>query len=276
VSNPYIPHPAVIKEVRDETDDVKTFKIKFKDKKRQTQFNFKPGQFVELSIMGIGEAPISICSSPEENTFFELAVKRIGNVTDALHLLKPGSIVGVRGPYGNGWPIKELKGKNIVVVAGGIALAPLRGLIQLVLSNRSLYKKLYVLYGARTPKDIVFKEDLKSWSEGKEAEVHVTVDTATDDWKGNVGVVTTLFSKIDIPVEGSIALTCGPPIMMRFVVKTLKSIGFENSQITVSLERLMRCGIGKCGHCMIGEKFVCLDGPIFNYAETTALPTELT
>jgi sulfite reductase subunit B len=266
MENLYIPNIAIIIETRKETPDIKTFRLSFKDREFQRKFIFKPGQFIELSVFGYGEAPFSISSSPNQHDYFELTIKRVGNVTSALFKLNNGSAVGVRGPFGNGFPIQELENKNILFIGGGIGLAPLRSLINFVLSGREKYGDLTLMYGARTPKDIVFKEEIETWR--KHIDVHLTVDVGDETWKGTVGVVTVLFKEVDVDPKDTIAVMCGPPIMMHFVTKELLKLGFPENQIILSLERLMKCGIGICGHCNIGRKYVCKHGPVFTYKET--------
>lgn len=269
--NPYLPYPAVIQRVKEETSDIKTFSLAFKDKARQTTFYYRPGQFVQVSILGLGEAPISLSSAPCCNGSFELSVKRSGRLTERLHQLKPGDEIGIRGPYGNGFPYEEIKGKNIVFVGGGIGLAPLRSLINSIIANRDDFGSLQILYGARTPADLVFKDELNCWSETDGVEVLVTVDIGDERWTGNVGVVTTLFAKTRISADNTAAFICGPPVMIPFVIRDLLEIGLPEEWIICTLERHMKCGIGKCGHCNIGSKYVCLDGPVFNYRELKQL-----
>ncbi|MBI5158485.1 FAD/NAD(P)-binding protein, partial [Candidatus Micrarchaeota archaeon] len=238
---------AVIRKVAVETPDVKTFSLEMEEKMR-----FKPGQFVELSILGIGEAPISISSCPRDE-LLELSVKRVGDVTNVLHELKLGDSVWVRGPYGNGWPEVE---ENDLVVGGGIGIAPLRPVVRRA-------GKISVYYGARTPEDLCFKKELKEW--GKKMKVEVTVDSEGAGWNGSVGPVTALIEKAG-RLDGK-ALICGPPIMIKFVADALKKKGVKEENVFVSLERVMKCGFGKCGRCMLGGKYVCTDGPVFKYSE---------
>jgi NAD(P)H-flavin reductase len=266
MENPYIPDLAIVEEIKDETSDVKRFQISLKNK----ALDYLPGQFIELTVFGYGEFPTSICSSPiPSKEHFETSIKRIGDVTNALHRLNRGSIIGVRGPFGNGFPVDRLKGKNILFVAGGIGSAPLRSLIYYTLVNRKDYGDLKLLYGARTPSDIVFKNEVLPGGEINEGmDVLLTVDKGDEKWKGNVGVVTTLFKKTEITPKNTFAVICGPTIMIKFVVKELLKMGFPDDQLIVSLERMMKCGMGMCGHCNIGAKYVCKDGPVFTCKET--------
>lgn len=262
--NLYLPKLFNIKSIVDETEDTKTFRF-------EQTLDHVPGQFVELTVFGVGEAPVSISSAFPN---LELTVKRMGQVTTALHNLEVGDAVGIRGPFGNGWPTDELKDKNVVMVAGGVGIAPLRGVIQNILASREDYGEVYILYGARTSGDLLFKQDLEKWS-NVPANLYLTVDVGDKNWKGNVGVVTTLFPKTTITAKNSLALVCGPGIMMKFVVKSLKDLKFGDDQIIVSMERMMKCGVGKCGHCGMGRKYICLDGPVFTYKEIANIPTEL-
>ncbi len=275
MKNPYIPYRAVIKTIRDETCDTRTFSLVLQDGKRQEEFQYKPGQFVEVSLLGYGESPISLASAPGKRGYFELCVRRVGRVTEALHQLSENDIVGIRGPFGNGFPIEEMVGRNLVFVSGGLGLAPLRSLINTVFANRRDFGKVTILYGARTPDDLLFQGELAVWEDRNNTEVLVTVDVGSGYWQGNVGVVTTLFKKTAVSIHNTIAIVCGPPIMFRFVIRELLKIGFPEESIILTLERLMKCGVGKCGHCNIGPKYVCLDGPVFNYKELKDLPDAL-
>lgn len=273
--NLYVPYPAVIKTINEETYDTKTFSLVFQDGKRQQEFRYKPGQFIELSLLGYGESPISIASSPSQIGYIELCVRRVGRVTEALHRLSDNDIVGIRGPFGNGFPVEQMRNKNLVFIGGGLGLAPLRSLIRTVFANRRDFGKVTILYGARTPSDLLFRDELAVWGDTDNAEVLVTVDVGSSEWQGNVGVVTTLFSKAAISAQNAVAIICGPTVMFRFVIQELFKIGFAEEAIMLTLERFMKCGIGKCGHCNIGPKYVCLDGPVFSYKELKGLPGAL-
>jgi sulfhydrogenase subunit gamma (sulfur reductase) len=236
----------------------------------------EPGQFVEISLFGIGEAPISISSSPSRsNGTFELCVRRVGDVTNAMHSMQPGEIVGVRGPFGHGFPIEKMKGKDILFAAGGLGLAPLRSLINEVLDQRGFFGRVIILYGTKQPSEILFKDELLQWAQREDLEFHMTVDRGDDSWTGNVGVITTLFPKVTINPRNTVAATCGPPIMYRFVLMELLGKGIPETQIYLSLERRMKCGVGKCGHCQINELYCCQDGPVFRYADIKGLEEAL-
>ncbi len=262
MKNSYLPSPVRIERIEEETDDTRTF---FFDRK----IDSRPGQFLEVSVLGYGEAPISINSSAAEN--LRLTIRSVGNVTKAIHRMEPGDEMGIRVPFGRGWPVDEMEGKNLLIVAGGIGLAPLRAVILDTIRNSERYGSVALFYGARSPELIIHRKELGEWA--KEMDVKVTVDACDEygedicsAWKGDVGVVTTLFDKYEIP-EDSTAFVCGPPIMMKFATKELLKRGFAMDRIYVSLERHMKCGMGMCGHCQIGGRYVCKDGPVFSVAE---------
>jgi sulfhydrogenase subunit gamma (sulfur reductase) len=232
----------------------------------------EPGQFVEVSLFGVGEAPISVSSSPSRsNGTFELCVRRVGDVTNAIHELGAGSLLGIRGPFGNPFPIDKMKGKDVLFAAGGLGLAPLRSLINEVLDQRSHFGRVIILYGTKQPSEILFKDELAQWAERDDVEFHMTVDRGDESWQGNVGVITTLFPKISVNPRATVAATCGPPIMYRFVLMELLGKGIPETQIYLSLERRMKCGVGKCGHCQINGLYCCQDGPVFRYADIKGL-----
>jgi len=260
----YLPSPAEIIRAEQLTKMEKLFEIRLKNGR---DLGHQPGQFVEVSLFGIGEAPISISSSPTQKGSFELAVRAVGNVTKALHSLSSGASLGIRGPFGKGFPVEELKGKDILFVAGGIGLVPLRSLINYVLDNRPAYGRVLVLFGAKTPAEQLFLEELARWRTSKEMEYLETVDRSDGQWQGNVGVITTLFRKISIDPEKTVAVIVGPPIMYRFAILEAQAKGIPDDQLIVSLERRMKCGVGKCGHCQINNLYVCQEGPVFNYAK---------
>ena len=270
--NLYVPMIAVIEDIVDETPDTKTFRLAFEDKAYAKSFSFEPGQFVEVMIFGAGEAPIGFASSPLEKSFFELTVVARGKVTQAMHKLKKGSQVGIRGPLGNCWPLEETKGSDLLVISGGCGLAPLRPAILQVLANREDYGKFWLLYGARTSADRDFKYDLEKWARRDDMHLLQTVDIGDESWKDNVGVVTTLFEKIKVDAAKTVALTCGPPIMIKFVTMGLLKMGFSDDRIVTSLERYMKCGVGKCGHCCVNHVYICTEGPVFTYQQMHALP----
>ena len=260
-----------------EIHEVKTFVWHFEDSAEQRAFKrFRPGQFAQVSLFGVGEFPTSLPPSPtEDDTFF--TVRQVGSCTSALHQLKPGDKFAVRGPYGNGFPMEDYRGKNLVFVAGGIGLIPLRSAIVYALAHRGHYERIQIFHGAKTPNELMYAPNLLEWERMPGVECHVTVDRAADDWKGNVGVVGSLFKKegVKVPVENSIAFVCGPPIMFRFVIQDLLGMGFHERNIVSTLERYMKCGVGKCGHCCIGVAYVCVDGPVFTYEQIKKLGEDI-
>ena len=272
MKNEYLPLKAVIEKIQKESFDTKTFQVKFADKKVADSFSYKQGQFMEISVLGVGEAPISITSSPSRKGYLEFSIRATGSVSDAIHELKVGDTLFIRGPYGNSFPFEELEGKNIYFIAGGIGLPPLRSLINMVLDNKDKFGKIEVLYGAKTPDELCFKEELEEWKKVKDTKVWLTVDKPCDGWGCSIGVVTELWKETDIHPENAVAIVCGPPIMIKFVVKKLIDSGFNEENIIMTMERYMKCGIGKCGHCNIGEKFVCVDGPVFSYKQLKEFP----
>ncbi len=273
----YIPRAAVITGVRELSYDTKLFKVQFKDRHEgdgSGENDYRPGQFVQVSVLGAGEVPISLCSSPSEDGYFELCVRKIGLVTGAMDSLKKGDELGIRGPYGNGFSIEQLKGQDLLFVAGGIGLAPLRSVIKYVFDNRDDYGRVTILYGARTKEDIIFAEELHRWNKVSNIEVLTTIDRPQEGWDGHVGVVTTLLREVQHPAEYK-ALVCGPAIMIHFAIKELLDLGLKEEDIITTLERHMKCGVGKCGHCYIGGKYVCTDGPVFTYAQLKVLNVPL-
>lgn len=273
--NVYQPSIAVIDDVRDEIKDVKTFVYHFEDPAVEKRFrSFMPGQFAMVTVFGAGEVAISLPPSPTEDELF-FTTRKVGRVTGAMHDLKPGDRFAVRGPYGNGFPMKDYEGRNLIIVAGGIGLIPLRSVIFYALHNRQKYGKIQVFYGARTPRDLMYTKNLRQWmaDKGFDFECHLTVDKEEDGWKENVGVVGSLFKKpgVEMPVNGTQVFVCGPPIMFRFVLADLQKMGFEDKNMVSTLERYMKCGVGKCGHCCIGVAYVCTDGPVFTLEQIRKL-----
>ena len=225
----------------------------------------EPGQFVMVSLLGIGEIPISVCSSPTKRDSFELCVRAVGKVTRSLHKLKAGDEIGIRGPYGKGFPIRILEGNDLLLIAGGLGLAPLRSLITYVLDNRRDFGKVHLLFGCKEPKEMLFSDELEKWNERTDLHYACTVDRAAPEWAGNVGVITTLIPGVDIEPARTFAAVVGPPIMYNFVIKELISKEIPEHQILLSFERNMKCGNGKCGRCQIQNLYCCQDGPVFNY-----------
>jgi len=271
--NVYLPKVTVLDRVVEEIADVRTFYWHFEDPAEQAAFRkFLPGQFAQVSVFGAGEFPASLPPSPTEEELF-FTVRRVGSVTAALHQLRPGDRFGVRGPYGNGFPMKQYFGQNLLFVAGGIGLIPLRSCLNYALDNRHRYGKIQLFYGARGLKDLMYLGALREWEMSRGFECYLTVDRADDQWTGHVGVVGSLFRKpgVTVPVENTTAFVCGPPIMFRFVIRDLKEMGFEDRNIMSTLERYMKCGVGKCGHCCIGLAYVCVDGPVFTYEQIKRL-----
>jgi len=251
-------------------------KLFYLDLPSGTSLGHRPGQFVQVSLLGVGEAPISISSSPSRsNGGLELCVRRVGDVTSAIHNLEVGKYVGIRGPFGRGFPYEKFRGKDVLFAPGGLGLAPLRSLINQVIDERASFGRVIIFYGARNPSELLFKEELDQWAQRDDLEFHVTVDRADEAWKGNVGVITTLFRKISINPRNTIAITCGPPVMYRFVLMELLGKGISNGNIYLSLERHMKCGVGKCGHCQINHVYACQSGPVFPYSEIMALEEAL-
>ena len=278
MENPYLPKRVKIENIIDETlgKDIKTFVLSFLEAEDAEAFSYNPGQFAEISIAGAGEIPIGIASSPSEGAELKFTVKKMGVVTTDLHNSSPGRIIGLRGPYGNGFPMEELKGRHIVIIGGGFAFTTLRSLAVYLMddSRRRDYGDITVIYGARTPGDIIYREELKAWSSREDLNVHVTVDKGDAGWQGREGFVPPLVKEVVYTADNAIALVCGPPIMIKLTIPIISELGFAPDKILNSLEMRMKCGFGKCGRCNIGEKYVCKDGPVFTYEELQKLPQE--
>jgi len=269
ISSPYQPTLAEMVKIERLTKTEKLFTLHLEGGR---DLGHRAGQFVEVSVFGIGEAPISVTSSPSRNGVFELCVRQAGDVTGALHRMEPGSTVGIRGPFGNGFPIEQMRGKDLLFAPGGLGLPPLRSLINQVLDERESFGRVIILYGAKDPSELLFKDELAKWEARDDVELHVTVDRADESWTGNVGVITTLFPKITVTPRNTVAVTVGPPVMYRFVLMELLGKGIQDGSIFLSLERRMKCGLGKCGHCQINNVYVCQKGPVFSYAQLKELP----
>jgi NAD(P)H-flavin reductase len=280
MKNPYIPYPVTIEDVVIENDakDLKTFKLVFDSREDESVFAEKhePGQFAILSIPGKGEAPIGIASSPTEKGYLLFTVKRMGTVTAHLHNAEAGMKMGVRGPLGNSFPLEKMKGKNIVIIGGGFAFTTLRAALNYLLKdeNRGDYGKLTGVYGARNPGELLYKEQLKEWEANDDIDMHITVDKGDEGWQGREGFVPTVTKEVAPSSDNAVVLVCGPPIMIKFTIPVLIDLNFSAEDIVLSLEMRMKCGIGKCGRCNIGSKYVCTEGPVFSYAELKQLPDE--
>jgi NAD(P)H-flavin reductase len=283
MQNPYIPMPVELIKVVSEVDtnDIKTFRLKFLNGQDEERFRYLPGQFAELSILGKGESPIGIASSPTQPGYLEFTVQRVaslgtGIVTEALHDLDVGARLGIRGPLGNAWPLETLAGKNVVVVGGGFAFTTLRSLIHYLLheENRPRFGQITVIYGARTPGLLCYKEELAAWEKRDDIQTIITVDKGDAQWKGREGFVPAVCREVAPSAENSVAVICGPPVMIRFTLPVFFELGFAKENIFTSLEMRMKCGIGKCGRCNVGDGYVCKDGPVFSLAELNQLPRE--
>jgi NAD(P)H-flavin reductase len=257
------PEPLRIQRLRSETDDTFTLDLAVQNGGRS--FRFQPGQFNMLYVFGVGEVPISISGHPSKRGVISHTTRVVGTVTRAMRTLKRGDSIGIRGPYGTGWPMEECEGRDVIFVAGGIGLAPLRPALYQVLAHRKRYGRVVLLYGARTPEDVLYPRELHQWRGTFDLEVHVTVDRATTGWRGNVGVVTSLIPRAPYDPTNAIALTCGPEVMMRYTVRELQKRGVNSSRIYISMERNMKCAVGFCGHCQYGPAFICRDGPVFRF-----------
>jgi NAD(P)H-flavin reductase len=276
--NPYVPMPVEVIKIITEVDtkDIKTFRLAFVNKEDEERFKYIPGQFAELSVYGKGESPIGIASSPTQKGYIEFSVQKAGVVTTALHEMEEGTLMGVRGPLGNSWPIEFLEGKNIVIVGGGFAFTTLRSLINYMIfeENRKRFGKITVVYGARSPGLLLYKDELEAWGKRGDIDLNVTVDKGDATWKGREGFVPTVCKEVAPSKENAVTVICGPPIMIRFTLPVFFDLGFSKENIITSLEMRMKCGIGKCGRCNVGSKYVCKDGPVFSLAELDKLTKE--
>ena len=264
--NIYQPIKATIEDVITETSTIKTFKLKLEE-----DFAFRTGQFVEMTIPGIGEAPFTPSSDPNIKNKFDLTIMNAGRVTSLLHGMQKGQVLGIRGPYGKGYPLDDFKGKDILIVGGGVGLAPLRSLLFSLFARIKDYNKVILRYGARTSNDIVYKNSIPEWAKKDKVDVLTTIDIGDPSWNGNVGLVTTILNGLPLDLNNAISIVCGPPIMMKFVTLKLLDLGFKPKDIYLSMEKSMSCGLGKCGHCRIGKFYACKDGPVFTYEELKSI-----
>lgn len=263
LSDPMMPDPFVVTQVFKETPD--TYGLVLEPENGNDHSAFHPGQFSMLWVFGVGELPISISGDPADQAHLTYTVRAVGKATSALVSSKPGDSIGVRGPFGQAWPMEAARGKDVIVVAGGIGLAPLRPVIYEVLNHRKDYGRLILLYGARSSRDVLYRKELAAWARQPDTQVLTTVDYGGLSWKGHVGVVTTLFKFAKLRPAQSVAMICGPEVMMRFVTRELEAHGIARNDIYLSMERNMKCAVGFCGHCQYGPHFICKDGPVFSY-----------
>lgn len=273
--NPYFPMLATVVEVVNETHNIKTFRLVLKDEKLMKNFSFEPGQVGQLSMFGVGESTFVINSPPTRKDYLQFSVMRAGENTAALHGLSAGDVIGVRAPLGNWFPYDKMKGKDIVFIGGGIGMAPLRTLFLYMLDNRKDYGKISLLYGARSPQDMAFSYELPEWTGRDDVDCVLTIDREAEGWEHKVGLIPNVLLEMAPKPKNTIAITCGPPIMIKFTLQALEKLNFKPEQIYTTLERRMKCGVGICGRCNIGEKYVCIDGPVFSLAELKAIPNEL-
>ncbi|MBF0362252.1 MAG: FAD/NAD(P)-binding protein [Oligoflexia bacterium] len=270
-SNIFLPKEAKILRAIQATQSERHFTLQLANKEKM---KFEPGQILEVSLFGYGEIPIGLASSPTRENTFDIVIRTVGRVSAAINKLNEGDSMFIRGPMGHGFDLPLLRNQNILVIAGGIGLCPTRSLIQYIMDRRSEFKKFSLFYGAKDPSQQMFHEDLKNWRGSSDVSFYETVDKGDGSWKGNVGVITTLFNKTQIEPDTRVII-CGPPIMFKFVIKELDKIGVSRKNIYVDLERRMKCGVGKCGHCQINNKYVCVDGPVFSYADIENLEEAL-
>jgi NAD(P)H-flavin reductase len=273
--NPYLPEVATVVQIIEETPNIKTFRARFDDPAVQESFSFLPGQVGQLGIFGVGESTFAITSKPSEKNFIQFSVMRAGEVTKALHNLSEGDKVGIRAPMGCGFPVKDWKGKKILFVMGGIGSAALKATIEYTLEHRADYAGVSILYGATAPQNFTYQEDIKTWQERPDIDLTLTIDKECDGWQCDVGLVPHVLERMNPNPADTIAITCGPPIMIKFALMSFRKLGFSDEQTYTTLEKRMKCGIGICGRCNVGPKYVCVDGPVFSLAELKELPDEL-
>lgn len=273
--NPLLPDIATIVETVQETHNIKTFRVRFDDEERMKSFSFEPGQVGQLSVFGVGESTFVINSPPTRMDYLQFSVMKAGEVTAALHKLDAGDKIGVRAPLGNCFPYNDWKGKDVVFIGGGIGMAPIRTIMLYLLDHRADYGKISLLYGARTPADLSYKTDIEGWLASPDLDLTLTIDAPADNWPHKVGLIPNVLLEMNPAPNNTIAVLCGPPIMIKFTLDALKKLNFPDEQIFTTLEKRMKCGVGICGRCNIGGKLVCVDGPVFSYTELRGLPPEL-
>jgi NAD(P)H-flavin reductase len=262
----HIPHVALIEQRIQETPTIFTLRLRY-DWDVQEPYEFDPGQFNMVTLFGVGEIPISIVNDPQENTFFDHTIRVVGRVSDGLSKLQPGDRVGIRGPFGRGWPLTRMKGKDILLVTGGLGCAPLVSVIRYLMRRRDFYGRIHILQGVKHSSDLIWREQYDEWAKLRDVHILLAADVAGKGWKGQQGMVTELLNQISLRPQRTVALLCGPELMMLAAIANLRELGLADGSIWFSMERNMQCGIGQCGHCQIGPHYVCQDGPVFNYSD---------
>ncbi len=273
--NPYLPEVATVLEVITESPTIKSFRVHFDNEEAWERFAYRPGQVGQFSVFGVGESTFVINSPPSCREYLQFSVMRAGEVTSALHKLHPGDKVGVRAPLGNSFPHEQWKGKNVVFVGGGIGMAPIRTIMLHMMEHAADYGKLSLLYGAKSPEDMAYKADLPSWLDSDVLQTTLTIDREAPNWPHRVGMIPNVLKELAPSPDNAVAVLCGPPIMIKFTLAAFRELGFQDENIVTTLERRMKCGIGICGRCNLGGKYVCLDGPVFTQAQLNQLPPEM-
>lgn len=263
--NPYVIHPATIVEKIREAEDINTYRLEFVDEQMRERYRFEAGQFNMVYLFGVGEVAISIVSDPDESEFLDHTIRAVGRITKAIADLQPGDVLGVRGPFGQGWPLEEARGRDVVIVTGGLGCAPVAGAIEYIFRRRTQYGSVKILHGVKTPHDLLYRERFEAWRRFPDTEILLTSDQPDRGWSHHIGVVTELFELVSIDPPKTVVLMCGPEIMMRLGAPIFMRRGIPSTAIYVSLERHMECGIGLCGHCQLGPYFLCKDGPVMRY-----------
>ena len=272
--NPYLPQPATVMEIIDETHNIRTLRVQLDDAQAMADFWFEPGQVGQISVFGAGEATFVINSPPSQKHYLQFSVMKTGEVTDAIHRLNAGDRIGLRAPLGNFFPYADWQGRNVFFVGGGIGMAPIRTIMLYLLEHKQDYGKISLLYGARSPKDMAYSYELDDWMRNPDLDCHLCIDNPYEQWHHKVGLIPKVLEEINPSPENTVAVLCGPPIMIKFTLQTLRKLGFEPRNIVTTLEKRMKCGIGICGRCNIGDRYVCVDGPVFTMAELDNLPAD--
>ena len=269
--SPFLPYMATLQDVVDLTPDVRLFKIELNDPEVKARFDYQPGQFAFISAFGVGESPFGLTSVGYRKGPLEVAVRKVGTVTSWLHELEPGTALGVRGPFGNHFPMDEFQGKDILIIGGGIGFAPLRPIITTILDHRADYGQLTIINGARTPADLTYATEFETWAASPRTKLELTVDAKDNNWTGRVALIPAVVKELALTPANRVAIICGPPIMIKFTLVELKKLGYADRQIVTTLEGKMKCGLGKCARCNVGDKYICQDGPVFTQEQIAHL-----